>query len=126
MLHSHKCQTTTPLCTSLLQPLTVNFNAADRYHATYGVRLDPSTQALSLVGSQEGLAHLLMAVADPGNGCMYCMCDTQRLCFASQHQCMQAFLTGLSSCIVWSCPCEQYALLVVVQSPTCTSCFILG
>lgn len=37
-----------------------------RYHASYGVQLDPSTQALSLLGSQEGLAHLLMAVADPG------------------------------------------------------------
>lgn len=38
-----------------------------RYAATYGVRLDPSTQALSLIGSQEGLAHLLMAVTDPGD-----------------------------------------------------------
>lgn len=37
-----------------------------RYADTYGVRLDPSTQALSLIGSQEGLGHLLMAVADPG------------------------------------------------------------
>ena len=34
----------------------------------YGVELDPSHQALSLVGSQEGLAHLLLAVADPGAG----------------------------------------------------------
>lgn len=41
-----------------------------RYADTYGVRLDPSTQALSLIGSQEGLGHLLMAVADPGR-CSY-------------------------------------------------------
>lgn len=39
-----------------------------RYAATYGVRLDPHTQALSLIGSQEGLGHLLMAIADPGDG----------------------------------------------------------
>jgi aspartate/methionine/tyrosine aminotransferase len=42
--------------------------AVDWFDRTYGVRLDPETQALSLVGSQEGLAHLLMAVADPGDG----------------------------------------------------------
>lgn len=41
--------------------------AVDWYAQTYGVRLDPCTQALSLIGSQEGLAHLLMAVADPGD-----------------------------------------------------------
>jgi aspartate/methionine/tyrosine aminotransferase len=39
-----------------------------RYAATYGVRLDASTQALSLIGSQEGLGHLLLAIADPGDG----------------------------------------------------------
>ncbi len=37
------------------------------YATTYGVQLDPQTQALSLVGSQEGLAHLLMAVTDTGD-----------------------------------------------------------
>ncbi|KAF6258817.1 class I and II aminotransferase [Scenedesmus sp. NREL 46B-D3] len=42
--------------------------AVDWFDRTYGVRLDPETQALSLLGSQEGLAHLLMAVADPGDG----------------------------------------------------------
>ncbi|KAF8061968.1 dapL [Scenedesmus sp. PABB004] len=41
--------------------------ACDWYARTYGVRLDPATQALSLVGSQEGLAHLLLAVTDPGD-----------------------------------------------------------
>lgn len=38
------------------------------YKSTYGVALDPGSEALSLVGSQEGLAHLLMAVADEGQG----------------------------------------------------------
>lgn len=42
--------------------------AVDWYQRTYGLQLDPQRQALSLVGSQEGLAHLLMAVADPGDG----------------------------------------------------------
>lgn len=38
------------------------------YADTYQVQLDPATEALALVGSQEGLAHLLVAVADPGDG----------------------------------------------------------
>jgi aspartate/methionine/tyrosine aminotransferase len=42
--------------------------AVDWFDRTCGVKLNPETQALSLVGSQEGLAHLLMAVADPGDG----------------------------------------------------------
>jgi aspartate/methionine/tyrosine aminotransferase len=43
------------------------------YTRHYGpVDLDPATEALSLVGSQEGLAHLLMAVADPGDGVLMC------------------------------------------------------
>mmetsp|Transcript_13601 Transcript_13601/g.36789 ORF Transcript_13601/g.36789 Transcript_13601/m.36789 type:complete len:391 (+) Transcript_13601:273-1445(+) len=33
----------------------------------YNVPLDPSSEALSLVGSQEGLAHLLLATTDPGD-----------------------------------------------------------
>ncbi|WP_457630353.1 aminotransferase class I/II-fold pyridoxal phosphate-dependent enzyme [Oceanithermus sp.] len=36
------------------------------YAGRFGLELDPQTQALSLIGSQEGLAHLLLAVADPG------------------------------------------------------------
>lgn len=38
------------------------------YKRRYGVQLHVQREALSLVGSQEGLAHLLMAVADPGDG----------------------------------------------------------
>lgn len=37
------------------------------YEQRYGVALDPNTQALTLIGSQEGLGHLLMAIADPGD-----------------------------------------------------------
>lgn len=41
--------------------------SATRWYARrYGLELDPRREALSLIGSQEGLAHLLMAVADPG------------------------------------------------------------
>ncbi|MER3462081.1 MAG: succinyldiaminopimelate aminotransferase, partial [Armatimonadota bacterium] len=41
--------------------------SATRWYARrYGLELDPKREALSLIGSQEGLAHLLMAVADPG------------------------------------------------------------
>lgn len=47
--------------------------ATSWYFRRYGVRLDPQREALSLVGSQEGLAHLLMAVADPGE--VLLMCD---------------------------------------------------
>lgn len=36
------------------------------YAGRYGLVLDPTREALALIGSQEGLAHLLMAVADPG------------------------------------------------------------
>lgn len=42
------------------------------YNSTYGIQLNPETQALSLIGSQEGLGHLLMAVADPGDGILMC------------------------------------------------------
>ncbi|MDR5709570.1 MAG: aminotransferase class I/II-fold pyridoxal phosphate-dependent enzyme [Armatimonadota bacterium] len=42
--------------------------AATRWYARrWGVELDPDREALALVGSQEGLAHLLWAVADPGD-----------------------------------------------------------
>ena len=37
------------------------------YARRYGLELDPSREALALIGSQEGLAHLLMAVTDPGD-----------------------------------------------------------
>ncbi|GIW33807.1 MAG: aminotransferase [Meiothermus sp.] len=48
-------------------------SAAEWYFRRYGVRLEPQQEALCLIGSQEGLAHLLMAVADPGD--VLLMCD---------------------------------------------------
>lgn len=33
----------------------------------FGVTVDPDTEVLPLIGAQEGLAHLLMAVTDPGD-----------------------------------------------------------
>lgn len=44
-------------------------NAATAWYARrYGLALDAAREALSLIGAQEGLGHLLMAVADPGDG----------------------------------------------------------
>ncbi len=39
--------------------------ATSWYRARYGVDLDPRREALALIGSQEGLAHLLLALTDP-------------------------------------------------------------
>lgn len=45
--------------------------AAARYmERRFGVTLDPMTEILPLIGSKEGLAHLPLAVLDPGDGCM--------------------------------------------------------
>lgn len=37
------------------------------YHRRYGVNLDPNGEALPLLGSKEGLAHLVMAYINPGD-----------------------------------------------------------
>jgi aspartate/methionine/tyrosine aminotransferase len=41
--------------------------AAHYLQRRFGVSLDPETQVLPLIGAQEGLAHLLLAVTDPGD-----------------------------------------------------------
>lgn len=41
--------------------------AAEWYRRRYGVELDPQTQVCSLMGSQEGLSHIALTVADPGD-----------------------------------------------------------
>ncbi len=41
--------------------------AAEWYTAKYGVPIDPETEVLPLIGSQEGTAHLPLAVLDPGD-----------------------------------------------------------
>ena len=40
--------------------------AAARYMAAFGVPVDPETEVLTLIGSQEGTAHLPLAVLNPG------------------------------------------------------------
>lgn len=41
--------------------------AAAWYRRRYGVELDPRTEVSSLLGSQEGLSHIALAFADPGD-----------------------------------------------------------
>ena len=38
------------------------------FHGRFGLELDPTSEALSLIGSQEGLAHLLLALTEPEEG----------------------------------------------------------
>lgn len=40
--------------------------AADWYERRYGVSLDPETEICSLLGSQEGLAHIALSIVDEG------------------------------------------------------------
>ena len=39
----------------------------NRYHANYGVDLDPETEAIATIGAKDALAHLLFAVIGPGD-----------------------------------------------------------
>ncbi len=41
--------------------------AADYMEGRFGVTIDPATQVVSLLGSKEGLAHLPIALCDPGD-----------------------------------------------------------
>ncbi len=40
---------------------------AQRYEQEFGISVDPETEVLSLIGSQEGTAHLPLAVMNPGD-----------------------------------------------------------
>ena len=40
---------------------------ADRYERQFGVAIDPETEVLVLIGSQEGTAHLPLAILNPGD-----------------------------------------------------------
>jgi LL-diaminopimelate aminotransferase len=44
--------------------------AAAHYARRFGVTLDPERQVLGLIGSKEGLAHLIWAMVDPGDRCL--------------------------------------------------------
>lgn len=48
---------------------TENFRSAcaEWYWARFGVTLDPETEVLPLMGSQDGLAHIFLAYIDPGD-----------------------------------------------------------
>jgi LL-diaminopimelate aminotransferase len=48
---------------------TANFRSAitDWYDRRYNVKLDPSSEALPLIGSKEGLTHLALAFINPGD-----------------------------------------------------------
>ncbi len=46
---------------------TFRVAAADWYTKKYGVSIDPDTEVLPLIGSQEGTAHLPLAILEPGN-----------------------------------------------------------
>ena len=36
------------------------------YERRYGVEIDPKTEVVSLLGSQEGLSHIALSIVDPG------------------------------------------------------------
>ncbi|MEM1484691.1 aminotransferase class I/II-fold pyridoxal phosphate-dependent enzyme [Oscillospiraceae bacterium PP1C4] len=40
---------------------------SDWYRCRYGVEIDPRTEVISLLGSQEGLAHIALTIADEGD-----------------------------------------------------------
>jgi LL-diaminopimelate aminotransferase len=41
--------------------------AADWYRSRFGVELQPATEVLSLIGSKEGIGHLMLAFVNPGD-----------------------------------------------------------
>jgi LL-diaminopimelate aminotransferase len=41
--------------------------ACDWMQSRFGVTVDPKTEAMSLIGSKEGLAHMILAYVDPGD-----------------------------------------------------------
>ncbi|HUS59392.1 MAG TPA: LL-diaminopimelate aminotransferase [Planctomycetota bacterium] len=43
---------------------------AEWYHKRFGVSLDPVSEILPLIGSKEGIAHLPLAVVNPGDICL--------------------------------------------------------
>jgi alanine-synthesizing transaminase len=40
---------------------------SDWYHRRFGVELDPDTEAITTIGAKEGLAHLALAIVEPGD-----------------------------------------------------------
>lgn len=42
----------------------------DWYERSYGVELDPDTQAIATIGAKEGLSHLMWVLLEPGDSCL--------------------------------------------------------
>lgn len=42
----------------------------DWYERSYGVSLDPDTQAIATIGAKEGLSHLMWVLLEPGDSCL--------------------------------------------------------
>lgn len=69
------------LCRAAAEPSNYVYAISDRremleaaggwYQTRYGVELDPETEICSLLGSQEGLAHIALSIVDEG-GCGAC------------------------------------------------------
>lgn len=65
------------LCSAASEPANYVYAIGDRkelleavcgwYHRRYGVTLDPETEVCSLLGSQEGLAHIALSIVDEGD-----------------------------------------------------------
>lgn len=61
------------------------------YRNRYGVSIDPDTEVCSLLGSQEGLAHIALSIADPGDRvlmpdpCYPVFCDGPRIAGAEPY-----------------------------------------
>ena len=65
------------LCRAAAEPSNYVYAISDRremleaaggwYQTRYGVELDPETEICSLLGSQEGLAHIALSIVDEGD-----------------------------------------------------------
>ena len=42
----------------------------DWYERSYGVELDPETEAIATIGAKEGLSHLMWVLVEPGDSCL--------------------------------------------------------
>src|SRR5918996_1108204 len=42
----------------------------DWYERSYGVELDPDTEAVATIGAKEGLTHLMWVLLEPGDSCL--------------------------------------------------------
>lgn len=43
---------------------------SDWYERSYGVQIDPDTEAIATIGAKEGLSHLMWVLLEPGDACL--------------------------------------------------------